>query len=107
MTRQCLDQLSGDSIREALRDVIDPEVGINIVDLGLIYDVKIDDSQLDIVMTMTSPACPMGPYIQDEVEARLQELVGYEVPIGIDVVWEPAWSPARMSDRARLQLGVF
>ena len=102
-----LDQISTDTVRAALQDVIDPEVGINIVDLGLIYDVKLDDTQLDIVMTMTSPACPMGPYIQDEVEARLQELVGYDIPIGIDVVWEPAWSPAKMSDRARLQLGLF
>lgn len=98
--------LSVDQIREVLREVIDPEVGINIVDLGLIYKIDSTPEQITIEMTMTSPACPMGPYIQDDVEHTLQELAGDSTRIKVDVVWDPPWSPEQMSDWAKAHLGA-
>lgn len=98
--------LSPDQIREALKEVIDPEVGINIVDLGLVYNIDSGPDQITIDMTMTSPACPMGPYIQDDVEQTLQELAGETTAIKVNVVWDPPWSPEQMSDWAREQLGA-
>ncbi len=98
--------LSLDQIREALKEVIDPEVGINIVDLGLVYNIDSGPDQITIDMTMTSPACPMGPYIQDDVEQTLQELAGETTAIKVNVVWDPPWSPEQMSDWAREQLGA-
>lgn len=98
--------LSLDQIREALKEVIDPEVGINIVDLGLVYNIDSGPDQITIDMTMTSPACPMGPYIQDDVEQTLQELAGETTAIKVNVVWDQPWSPEQMSDWAREQLGA-
>ncbi|MBT0962106.1 metal-sulfur cluster assembly factor [Denitromonas iodatirespirans] len=92
------------TVRDALRQVIDPEVGMNIVDLGLIYAVAIDDARIAIDMTMTSPACPMGQMIMDEVEAALRRLDPARTP-AIALVWSPEWSPAMMSDAAKAHFG--
>ncbi|WP_395064844.1 metal-sulfur cluster assembly factor [Paraburkholderia silvatlantica] len=92
-------------VRDALRCVIDPEVGVNIVDLGLVYGVELGDAGLKIEITMTSPACPMGQLIMDEVQAVAEEAVPEGVSIEVALVWEPAWEPAMMSEAARAVLG--
>ena len=92
-------------IRDALRTVIDPEIGINIVDLGLVYGVEIAGGQVRVIMTMTTPACPLGDYLADLVESAIgQRFAGVE-DVAVDLVWNPPWDPAMMSDAARRQLG--
>ncbi|MCZ4304313.1 metal-sulfur cluster assembly factor [Zoogloeaceae bacterium G21618-S1] len=92
------------AVREALKQVIDPEVGMNIVDLGLIYTVTLTDAQITIEMTMTSPACPMGQMIMDEVETALRRLAP-DLPPVVELVWSPEWTPAMMSDTAKAHFG--
>ena len=93
-----------DSVRALLRQVIDPEVGANIVDMGLIYEVTVGADAIRISMTMTSPACPMGEMILDEVRAVLaDELPGW--PAEVALVWEPPWNPSMMSERTRQNFG--
>lgn len=89
------------AIREALREVIDPEVGVNIVDLGLVYRVEITDDRIAVDMTMTSPACPMGDMIADEVKAVLEKSAPAGRLAEVRLVWEPPWDPAMMSEAAR------
>ncbi|CAB1370801.1 metal-sulfur cluster assembly factor [Denitratisoma oestradiolicum] len=94
-----------DALRDALREVVDPEVGMNIVDMGLIYSIDLTPDELRLEMTMTSPACPMGEMILEEVEDRLRRLLPDGFPLQVDLVWEPPWEPARMSDEARQHFG--
>lgn len=92
-------------IRDALRAVIDPEIGINIVDLGLVYGIEIAGGQVRVIMTMTTPACPLGDYLADLVERVIkQQFTGVE-DLAVDLVWNPPWDPAMMSEAARRQLG--
>ncbi len=91
-------------VRDALRDVIDPELGINIVDLGLVYEVAIDGARVRIVMTMTSPACPLGDYLKALVDTRIKGQLGAD-DVEIAFVWTPPWQPDMMSEAARRQLG--
>ena len=99
------ENVNDEALRAALRDVIDPEVGINIVDLSLIYGVAVAAEQVRVDMTMTSPACPMGDMLLDEVEAALKRILPKGWTFEIELVWEPPWSPALMSETAREQLG--
>ena len=93
------------AVREALRQVIDPELGINIVDLGLVYRIEIDDAaHVRVVMTMTSPACPLGDYLKDLVDSTVRWRVPEVQDVGIDLVWEPRWSADMMTEDARRQL---
>lgn len=92
-------------VRTVLRGVIDPEVGVNIVDLGLVYGVEISKNRLHIDLTMTTPACPMGEMILDDVHEALTALAPTDVEIDIELVWDPPWSPDKMSDHARKHLG--
>lgn len=98
-------QPDAESVTQALRTVQDPEHGINIVDLGLVYRVAIDDRHVLVEMTLTSPACPMGSQMVEDARAA----VGATVPEGwrveVEVVWEPPWGPERMSDSARAHFG--
>lgn len=94
-----------EQIRTALRKVVDPEVGANIVDLGLVYRIDIDGSKLLIEMTMTSPACPMGEMIVDDAYAELDRILPADWQPEIRVVWEPPWAPSMMSEKCRLSLG--
>lgn len=98
-------QVNAEALRVALRDVIDPEIGMNIVDLGLVYGVKVEAERVRVDMTMTSPACPMGDMLLDEVEAALKRVLPEGWAFEIELVWEPSWSPALMSETAREQLG--
>lgn len=93
---------SVDDILEAMRDVIDPELGINIVDLGLVYDVEIDkENQVMIRLTLTSAACPLQDVIQDQINSVLINMV---TGITLDWVWIPPWNPSMVSDDGREQL---
>ena len=89
---------------ETLRDVIDPEVGLNIVDLGLVYGVDAVGGGLQVQLTMTTPACPLGDEIVRDAEARLRALPGVRA-VTVELVWEPAWGPERMSAYAKELLG--
>jgi metal-sulfur cluster biosynthetic enzyme len=92
-------------VREALRSVEDPEAGMNIVDLGLVYAIVAEPGRVRVEMTMTSPACPVGPYLVDEAAAAIRTLAGEGTEISVDLVWEPAWTPERMSADARSRFG--
>lgn len=94
-----------DTLTDALRDVLDPEVGMNIVDLGLVYGLECDERGVRVDLTMTSRACPLGESIVEEARAVLAECVEDGTPIDVNLVWDPPWSPARMSDDARLHFG--
>ena len=97
--------LDTELIRDALRKVVDPEVGANIVDLGLVYRIELTGRQLLVEMTMTSPACPMGDLIVDDAHAELDRVLPADVSVNIQVVWEPPWNPSMMSEQCRLRLG--
>ena len=87
-------------VAEMLRYVIDPELGINIVDLGLVYDVRVEDDRVEVDLTMTTPACPLSSYISREIEAALSPMPGVEA-VHIELVWSPRWSPAMMAPEVR------
>lgn len=95
------------AVRDALRQVLDPELGVNIVDLGLVYGVDVDDSRshVRVTMTMTSPACPLGDYLKDLVESMVKMRVPDVQDIEIAIVWEPAWNADMMSADAKRELG--
>lgn len=97
--------VSEQDILQTLRGVNDPEVGVNVVDLGLIYSTEIKGGNVRIVMTMTTPACPMHAYLTEEVrEAILSQYAEVE-NVGVELVWEPAWSPQMISEKGKRQLG--
>ena len=89
----------------ALQGVIDPEVGINIVDLGLVYSVTVDEARLEVTMSLTTPACPMGNQLLEEAREALQAMVQDSLEVDIALVWEPPWNPQMMSDKAKQLLG--
>lgn len=89
---------------ETLRDVIDPEVGLNIIDLGLVYGVEVVGSSLQVQLTMTTPACPLGEQIQRDAEARLHTVAGVD-DVTVELVWEPAWTSDRISPLGKQLLG--
>ncbi len=94
-----------ETLRDALRQVIDPEAGMNIVDLGLIYRLALEAGGVVVDMTMTSPACPMGEMIVEEVREALQKQLPPATRLEVNLVWSPPWEPARMSDEARQHFG--
>jgi metal-sulfur cluster biosynthetic enzyme len=91
-------------VRRALVDVIDPELGVNIVDLGLVYCIDIDERTVRITMTMTSPACPLRDYLQDLVESTVTSHIADAERVIVEIVSDPPWTEAMMSDAARAQL---
>jgi metal-sulfur cluster biosynthetic enzyme len=92
-------------VAEALRSVLDPELGVNILDLGLVYAVELAGDGVRIDLTMTSPACPLGDVLVGDVEKTVRRLVPAAGRVDVRLVWEPPWTPERMSDDARRQLG--
>ena len=101
------DQLpSEDHVWHALRSVFDPEIPVNIADLGLIYGVELNDDTASIKMTLTAPGCGMGPVLVAEVEDRVRQAPGIN-QVEIELVFEPPWSRDMMSDEAQLELGMF
>jgi len=94
-------------VMEALREVYDPEIPVNIYDLGLIYDVEVDEfGFVEIDMTLTSPACPVAGTLPGEVENAVRTVPGV-LDVHVELVWEPAWSMDRMSEGAKLEMDFF
>jgi metal-sulfur cluster biosynthetic enzyme len=97
--------LGPELVRRLLRAVIDPELGVNIVDLGLVCDIAVDPGgTVAIAMTLTTPGCPLGGFLEDEIRACLTQLPQVR-DVLVELVWEPPWKPAAMSDAAKEQLG--
>src|SRR6267142_637786 len=96
--------LSSDAVRQALRQVKDPELDMNIVDLGLVYDVEVDDGLVRINMTLTSPGCPAGPMITNDIYKVVRAMEGVK-DVDIDIVWEPYWTPDRIDPKIRAMMG--
>lgn len=95
-----------DQVISALKTVLDPELNVNIVDLGLIYTVQIRDSEVDVEMTLTTPACPAGPEILRNAVAAIETVAGVQ-KANVKLVMSPPWSPDRMTEEARDELGMF
>jgi metal-sulfur cluster biosynthetic enzyme len=94
-----------EEVLATLRHIIDPEIGINVVDLGLVYEVRRQDGHVHVVMTMTTAACPLGESITEEVRTAIRQHVRDVTSVSVDLVWEPPWQPSMMSETAREQLG--
>jgi FeS assembly SUF system protein len=96
-----------DRIAEVLRTCYDPEIPVNIYDLGLIYEIKVEpDGQVNVKMTLTAPGCPVAGTLPGEVEDKISVLAGVK-GVRVELVWEPPWDKTRMSEAAKVQLGIF
>ena len=90
-----------DQVREALRAVKDPELNLNVIDLGLVYEIEVSDAgEVDVKMTLTSPGCPVGPEMLSEAHGVLETLDGV-TKVNVELVWEPYWTPEKMDPRVR------
>lgn len=98
--------LTEDSAREALKAVIDPELGINIVDLGLVYEVTVEGGAAHVQYSLTTMGCPIGPLIEAQMQEALAKLEGFE-SITPELVFRPAWTPEMMTEEAKAALGFF
>lgn len=96
---------TSDQVKLALRKVKDPELNLNIIDLGLVYEISVDGSDVDIDMTLTSPGCPAGPQIMGDVEKAVKAMPGVTA-VNINLVWEPFWSPEKIEPRVRAYMGL-
>jgi len=94
-----------EEIVKALKECYDPEIPVNVWDLGLIYDVAVDEEKVHVKMTLTAPGCPMHTFISQEVKKKLQSVNGVKEAT-VEVVWDPPWSPDKMSPDAKVQLGI-
>lgn len=104
--------ITEDMVRTALKNVVDPEIGLDVVSLGLVYNVDIADEgkTVSVDMTLTTPACPAGPQIVDQARREvvaLQEIYKDLENVNINLVWTPFWNPSMMSEDAREELGFF
>jgi metal-sulfur cluster biosynthetic enzyme len=88
----------------ALKKVIDPEIGANIVDLGLIYDIKVNEDSINVLMTLTYIACPLGSFLMFEVEDKLKK-AGFK-NVNVSLTFDPPWTPERMSEKLRKKFGI-
>lgn len=96
-----------DDVRETMRnEVYDPELGLNIVDLGLVYDIDVADRKVDITMTLTTPGCPIGPELLTNIRRALSRFEDIE-EVDVKLVFSPAWHPSMMSEEAKDELGYF
>jgi metal-sulfur cluster biosynthetic enzyme len=96
--------VSVDEVTDVLRDVIDPELGLDFVELGLIYDVEVDESVVRVTYTLTSPGCPIGPQVSEQIEEFVSELEGVQ-EVHPTMTFSPPWTPDRMSEDAKFALG--
>jgi metal-sulfur cluster biosynthetic enzyme len=92
-------------IREALSTVTDPEIGINIVDLGLVYGVNVQGNDVHIELTMTTPACPLHEYIAEQARTAVRQALPEAGVVDVQMVWDPPWHPGMMSAEAKRQMG--
>jgi metal-sulfur cluster biosynthetic enzyme len=93
-----------DEVTDALRDVIDPELGLDFVELGLIYEVSVDGGAVNVTYTLTSPGCPIGPQVAEQIEEFVSDLDGVE-SVNSAMTFAPPWTPELMSDDAKFALG--
>ncbi len=93
-----------DDVMDALSNVIDPELGLDFVELGLIYGVAVDDGNVNVTFTLTTPGCPIGPQVTEQIEEFVGELDGVKV-VESEMVFTPPWSPEKMSEDAKFALG--
>jgi metal-sulfur cluster biosynthetic enzyme len=100
------EELTAERVLDALKNVYDPELGINIVDLGLVYDVAITDGDVHVEYALTTMGCPIGPLIEQQMQAILAQLPGVRA-VDADMVLRPPWSPEMMSEEAKAALGYF
>ncbi len=98
-------EVTMDEVREALRDVYDPEIPVNVLDLGLIYDVQLNKGQIYVKMTLTAPGCGMGPYIAQNAEWRIAEIEGVE-DVEVEMVFDPPWNPEMITEDGKKLLGL-
>lgn len=99
------DPVTVDRVKMALRKVKDPELNLNVVDLGLIYDIAVDGDNVNIDMSLTSPGCPSGPQIMGDVERMVKTVDGVG-EVAVNLVWSPMWSPDRIEPRVRAYMGM-
>ena len=103
-TGQTPDLPTEEEVRNALRSVIDPEVGMNVVDLGLVYGIDIAPGRVQVAMTMTTPACPMGAMITEDARMTIQDIAP-AAEVAVELVWDPPWDSSRMSEDAKRRFG--
>jgi len=96
---------TADQVKLALRKVKDPELNLNIIDLGLVYDIAVDGSDVNIDMTLTSPGCPAGPQIMGDIERAVKSLPGV-ASVNLNLVWDPFWTPDKIEPRVRAYMGL-
>jgi metal-sulfur cluster biosynthetic enzyme len=99
-------ELTEERVLDALKNVLDPELGINIVDLGLVYDVSIEDDSVHITYTLTTMGCPIGPLIEEQMARMLADVPGID-RVDAEMVLRPPWTPEMMSEEAKAALGFF
>ncbi|MBI1871953.1 DUF59 domain-containing protein [Candidatus Collierbacteria bacterium] len=92
-------------VRKALKKVIDPELGINIVDLGLVYDVREDDGKIEVEMTLTSPGCPLAGEIDERIKGAVKGIKGVK-KVKLELIWDPPWTQDMISEEAKAELGL-
>lgn len=92
-------------VLDALREVVDPELGANVVDLGLVYGVEVENGRVRVAMTMTSRACPLSVYVAEMAEAAIRAREPLLEDVRVEIVWDPPWSPERMAEPIRRMLG--
>ncbi|MDA1349670.1 MAG: metal-sulfur cluster assembly factor [Chloroflexi bacterium] len=97
--------LTREEVLEALKDVFDPEIPVNVVDLGLVYDLQVDGGDVDIKMTLTFAGCGMGPYIAQQAEWRVAEIEAVD-NVTVEMVYDPPWTPDLISEDGKKQLGL-
>lgn len=97
--------ITADQVKLALRKVKDPELSLNIVDLGLVYDIIVEGNDVQVDMTLTSPGCPAGPQITSDVERTLAAIPGIGA-VDVHLVWQPFWSPDKIEPRVRAYMGL-
>ena len=98
-------EVTMDDIKDALREVYDPEIPVNVYDLGLIYDVQLNEGQVYVQMTLTAPGCGMGPYIAQNAEWRIAEIEGVE-DVEVEMVFDPPWNPEMITEDGKKLLGL-
>jgi metal-sulfur cluster biosynthetic enzyme len=97
--------ITEDQVKAVLRRVKDPELNLNILDLGLVYAIRVDGAKVSVDMSLTSPGCPSGPEIMSDAEQQLTALPGVE-EVAVNLVWTPFWTPDRIEPRIRAYLGI-
>lgn len=97
--------LTKENVLKILKECYDPEIPVNIVDLGLIYDVKVNAGNVYVKMTLTAPGCPMSAFISEDVKEKILSLKGVK-KVDVDVIFDPPWTPDRISKTAKEQLGL-